>query len=750
MKKTAKALAIVLTLAICLASLAACAGRGKNPAKITDPREKISYALKKVDEFLAAAGGARAAATEWKPGLKTKDYFDSAEKYSAYLSEPDGVPEIADLLRGGRRDDDGFAYDEPPMIQFRYLKAVYDRYDNKEFDLGKRYSGETTGAVSIDGFGRKDESPSATRYDYRFDLSMALDIDDRDVITADASFLIELENGGQKHVMKQYVKMVLLFDFKDKGGDYSLLMNYVTDETDLPWSDIDYGYEHDYAEGDASALAKWRKLGYKSDRAVNWVSDLDGAEYDLTVAKMLLDGIVFNGRTESDTFPDRETIARILCGKLGLNAFEMDASAFLAGPGKNSPAMVSVYEDMCREYGDDLVYDLVDPKIMPRQDGDDHGPDEGNPDDPGSHSDYETDVTTEETENGIRKTYATKTGTYVFEIPSDGESVTVTAPEWGEHKPRTLYKDGESGESYSAEFNDHVLRAVFEENSVVTLSHCRKDGTGMRRMIVHGNGWCEYPDDGNEDVVHDPFRDEHQGEGFAFDPPAGSCITTEQLDRGMKITYAAENGKDYVFEVFDNGDGTMTMAASVPDWGEKPMKLREAGEKCFAERLGEYDYVVSVNPDYSVILERTGKEPQIGIVIYADGTVETPEEGCKPLPDEGNPDEGNPVEPTAESRITVEKIENGTRTTYDTERGIHVFDVVSTESGMKMIATVPDWGDNPLELEQTNEKGLFVKDTEGCLYRVELGPDRSVTLAWGQEGSMNTIVLHEDGTVSAS
>ena len=77
--------------------------------------------------------------------------------------------------------DSSFQYDEPPMIQFQYMKALYEEV-GEDFSFGTKYTYNLTGEIYYDFSERKATESAEFLTRYSMDVSVKINIDNNDLI----------------------------------------------------------------------------------------------------------------------------------------------------------------------------------------------------------------------------------------------------------------------------------------------------------------------------------------------------------------------------------------------------------------------------------------------------------------------------------------------------------------------------------------------------------------------------------------
>ena len=266
-----------------------------------------------------------------------------------------------------KRDDflDVVSYNEPPMIQFQYIKKVLEKIGNG-YEFNKKYYDTVTGDMYLDiNTGLKKEGDEY-KYNYTFVLGMNINIDDNNLITADVSFDINLKKGSDSYTTKWYVRIELDYDMTNNSPNYTMSMVTENDERELPYYGR-YTYEYDYVEVKNSAINEWRKFCmdndhrlYKDDNHQDFNSYInEGCEYRVDACSWYKNGTYYKNKNVRQASESAKTIANALFKDLGLNANEIDADRFFNQTGEVNDKLKESYNDFSRIAKEDIIYDLV-------------------------------------------------------------------------------------------------------------------------------------------------------------------------------------------------------------------------------------------------------------------------------------------------------------------------------------------------------------------------------------------------------
>ena len=267
-----------------------------------------------------------------------------------------------------KRDDflEDISYNEPPMIQFQYIKKVLEKIGNG-YEFNKKYYDTITGEMYLDiDTGFKQDNKDEYKYNYTFTLGMNINIDDTDLITADVSFDINLSKGSNTYKTKWYVGIELDYDMTNNSPNYTMSMVTENDERELPYYSR-YTYEYDYVEVKDSSINEWRKFCmdndhrlYKDDTHQDFNAYInEGCKYKVDACSWFKNGTYYKSKKVRQEGETALTIANALFKDLGLNANEIDADTFFNKEGTQNSVIKTCYNDFTKIRKEDIIYDLV-------------------------------------------------------------------------------------------------------------------------------------------------------------------------------------------------------------------------------------------------------------------------------------------------------------------------------------------------------------------------------------------------------
>ena len=348
-------------LALSFTALVGCGGSYKVPSS---GYEKVKTAFNGVEKSFKKAQASK----------KSLNY-----KAPQYKNEYRGLSTIFSLFNESDiqgHDLEDLEYGQPPMIQFQYLKGVFDKVGSG-YEFGTKYYDNVTGEMYMDiydGLQDKSQKPE-NRYTYDFELAISINIDENDLINADVSFDIELKQGEDTYTSKWYVNLLLDYDMEKASPNYTLTMYTENDETDLPYYEH-FTYEYDYVNVQDNKISEWRKFCMDADERLiknNQITDFSFYlerdtgifAYEVDEPKWFVNNNFYKKNNMSEQ--QDELVASALFEDIGLNANDINADAFFEKQGNRNPVIKEMYSKFSQIRGDDIIYDLM------CKEEDDHG-----------------------------------------------------------------------------------------------------------------------------------------------------------------------------------------------------------------------------------------------------------------------------------------------------------------------------------------------------------------------------------------
>ena len=311
---------------------------------------------------------------------KVKFAFDGVEKSFSNLSnnrrdkqfrvggssEETGLTRLFSLFtssdkKGSTIED--LEYSTPPMIQFQYLKKVFEKVGDN-YSFGTKYFDTMYGDVYLDIETGYKATGIEHKYSYEFVLGMDINIDSNDLINADVSSDIKLSRTNEEYHTKWYVGLLLDYDMKSNSPNYTLSLNNENDERQLPYYNH-FIYEYDYVSVSNNSINEWRKFCLESDRRLT--KDASHQSFDAYINENIEYKVgcfawykdrSFYKNNELDS-SKKATFASSLFNDLGINSTEMDVDRFFLKEGVRNSVIKTCYEDFSQIYGEDIIYDLV-------------------------------------------------------------------------------------------------------------------------------------------------------------------------------------------------------------------------------------------------------------------------------------------------------------------------------------------------------------------------------------------------------
>lgn len=253
-------------------------------------------------------------------------------------------------------------YNEPPMIQFQYLKKVLEKVgDSYEFD--HKYYDTVTGTLYIDmETGYKKEEDDQYKYNYTFELGISINIDENDLINADVSFDIKVNRNNEEYHSKWYVAIELDYDMDNTSPNYTMSMVTENDERDLPYYNH-YTYEYDYVDVSNSSIKEWRKFCFdhenrliKDEAHPTFDSYMDGI-YNVDAFSWYKDGNFYKNNSINNE--KKKTYASILFNDLGINATDINADSFFNKQGSQNSVIKTCYQEFSKIAKEDIIYSVL-------------------------------------------------------------------------------------------------------------------------------------------------------------------------------------------------------------------------------------------------------------------------------------------------------------------------------------------------------------------------------------------------------
>ena len=318
------------------------------------------------DKVKTAFNGVEKSFKNISANKKSIQYHGALPKYK---NEDSGLNSIFSIftnndIRSHELDED-ISYNQPPMVQFQCLKAVFDKV-GKGFEFGTKYYDNVTGEVYVNfENGLKDETKQdKNKYAFDFELAIDINIDDSDLITADVIFDIKLNQNNQNYETKWYVNLLLDYDMANSSPNYTLTMLTENDELQLPYYNH-FTYEYDYVNVQNSKINEWRKFCMHSSRRLvkdnshpsfeSYINE--GISYKVDYPKWFKNNNLYKLTQMSDS--QIKTIGNAMYDGLGLNATDINPEPFFNKQGTRNSVIQTIYKDFTKTLKEEVVYDLV-------------------------------------------------------------------------------------------------------------------------------------------------------------------------------------------------------------------------------------------------------------------------------------------------------------------------------------------------------------------------------------------------------
>ena len=327
----------------------------------TDEYSKVKFAFNGVEESIKSAA------------KRTALSSDNDGMTYMYSPSDDALNRLFSLYGDGEKTDEvvDLSYNEPPFVQFQYIKTVLEKIGSS-YQFSNKYYDDITGEIYVDlenGKKIEKDSPDKDNYkcNYTFRMSLNVSINENDFITADVSFNIKLVQNGKEYNTTWYVLFLLDYDMTNKKPSYELGMYVYNDEVALSYSK-GYTYEYDYVLVDNNEVKEWRKFDLESP--ILLVKDDSHQNIDAYYSELSESDKFFVGNckwwknnqlNKFTTMDDnrKKIVADILFSGIGLNYSDINASEFLSREGTKASAISTTYKNISKIYGDDIIYNLV-------------------------------------------------------------------------------------------------------------------------------------------------------------------------------------------------------------------------------------------------------------------------------------------------------------------------------------------------------------------------------------------------------
>ncbi len=328
---------------------------GCSPKLPTTQYEKVKFAFNGVEKSFKSKKAAKAAILLPKAKLGGSNTSHGLDIIYSYFRDDDIQDNFLEEVE----------YNQPPMVQFQYLKKVLEKVGSG-YEFGNKYYDTINGEMYLDvetGFKKEGEQ---YKYNYTFTLGMDINIDENDLINADISFDIKLNKGNEEYNTKWYVAIELDYDMANNSPNYQMTMVTENDERELPYYGR-YTYEYDYVDVNNNSISEWRKFCMDNDHRLvkdsthtNFNSYVEeGCEYKVDACSWYKNGVFHKNKRPRATGDEAKAIGEALFTDLGLSANEIDADRFFDKQGNQNSVIKTCYQEFNKIAKEDIIYDLV-------------------------------------------------------------------------------------------------------------------------------------------------------------------------------------------------------------------------------------------------------------------------------------------------------------------------------------------------------------------------------------------------------
>ena len=276
---------------VCCFSLAACGNKDEVKLPSSD-YEKVQFAFNGVERSLNGSNSSKRSKANTDITLATP-YGEPARKLMANTINADDISTIYGALSVEKETSNpDFEYDEPPMIQFQYMKALYEEV-GEGFEFGTKYSYAITGEINYDFANRESTDDQKFLNRYTMELSVLIDIDEADLITAEVGFDLTYSNGEESRHQKRYSELVLDYDMNEASPTYELTIIDLDDLLSFANDEEKYiSAEYDYVNVEKNVIKEWRKFGVCSPEELSHYQN-DSFVYKYSVLRAYKDNRIY-------------------------------------------------------------------------------------------------------------------------------------------------------------------------------------------------------------------------------------------------------------------------------------------------------------------------------------------------------------------------------------------------------------------------------------------------------------------------
>ena len=524
---------------------------GCSPKLPTTQYEKVKFAFNGVEKSFKSKKAAKAAILMPKAKLGGSNTSHGLDTIYSYFRDDDIQDNFLEEVE----------YNQPPMVQFQYLKKVLEKVGSG-YEFGNKYYDTINGEMYLDvgtGFKREGEQ---YKYNYTFTLGMDINIDDNDLITADISFDIKLNKGNEEYNTKWYVAIELDYDMANNSPNYQMTMVTENDERELQFYGR-YTYEYDYVDVKNNSISEWRKFCMdnnhrlvKDSTHTNFNSYVEeGCEYKVDACSWYKDGVFHKNKRTRAQGDEAKAVGEALFADLGLNANEIDADRFFNKQGNQNSVIKTCYQEFNKIAKEDIIYDLVC-----KEEGD-HGEIEKQPaairamygDLSGGAGNYQVPGTTTISQllSGFIDNFGEKVVVHLYYIDSDGGLLS----EITDLRALRYYVKSQRGE-YSTEVHlddtlyDVIQRGGFQDRDLVIAFVDGDNLGGLMNFYYAGDFPSSYTKPEFPQVLKDIGVPEYEGERYTFGP---GCVFDKEPYKLEILNTDGNEEENYRTKLLKNG-----------------------------------------------------------------------------------------------------------------------------------------------------------------------------------------------------
>ena len=310
--------------------------------------EKVKYAFNGVEKSLKNSSRNNKELISSDLKSKNINYKDNID---------DSLKTIFDSLEkeGNETNNPDFSYNEPPMIQFQYLKAIYEEIGDS-FTFNNKYTYDFTGEIYYDFKAREATKDDKYLNQYNFNFSLMINIDSSDLIIALAGFDLTYTNGNDSHHQKMYAKLELDYDMEKTSSNYELKMNYIDDLLDYKLDEEKYiNNEYDYVKVENDSIKEWRKFGICSPMDLSKINDNDYI-YKYSALRGYKDSYKYK---ITNPFNKDNNLKKAVINILDTDKALADYKSFYQLSGNNNDKIKTVVDRFNKIFGSDVINDIV-------------------------------------------------------------------------------------------------------------------------------------------------------------------------------------------------------------------------------------------------------------------------------------------------------------------------------------------------------------------------------------------------------